>query len=76
MSGDFSVQASLWILTQTACAGLPDALRAIHGEGLYAGASALPGESGWVFRALGADAIVVGKAMAAARVAALGAWHR
>ncbi|MDP3871437.1 MAG: urease accessory protein UreD [Methyloversatilis sp.] len=76
VSGDFSVQASLWILTQTACAGLPEALRAISGEGLYAGASALPGEAGWVFRALGTDAIVVGKAMAAARVVALGALHR
>lgn len=76
VSGDFSVQGSLWILTHTACAGFPEALRAISGEGLYAGASALPGESGWVFRALGADAIEVGKAMAAARVAALGALHR
>lgn len=76
VSGDFSMQGSLWILTQTACAGLPEALRAISGEGLYAGASALPGEAGWVFRALGADAIEVGKAMAAARVVALGALHR
>jgi urease accessory protein len=71
ISGDFSVQGSLWILTQTACASLPATLRAISGEGLYAGASALPGEAGWVFRALGVDAVVVGKAMAAARVAAL-----
>ena len=76
VSGGFSVQGSLWILTQAACAGLPEVLRAISGEGLYAGASALPGESGWVFRALGADAIEVGKAMAAARSAALRALHR
>ncbi|MCQ9379193.1 urease accessory protein UreD [Methyloversatilis sp. XJ19-49] len=76
VSGAFSVQGSLWILTQTACAGLPEALRAISAEGLYAGASALPGEAGWVFRALAADAIEVGKAMAAARVAALGALQR
>lgn len=73
VSGEFSVQGSLWILTQTTCAGLPAALRAISGDGLYAGASALPGEAGWVFRALGTDATAVGKAMAAARIAALGA---
>jgi len=72
VSGGFSVQGSFWILTQTGCAGLPDALRTISGEGLYAGASALPGEAGWVFRALAVDAIALGKAMAAARVVALG----
>ncbi|WP_439537666.1 urease accessory protein UreD [Methyloversatilis sp.] len=72
VSGEFSVQGSLWVLTQAGCAGLQDALRAIAGAGLYAGASTLPGQAGWVFRALGADAIVVGKAMAAARIVALG----
>lgn len=70
VSGAFSVHGSLWIMTEGGCAGLPDALRAIDAEGLYAGASALPGETGWVFRALGSDAVVVGKAMSAAVSAA------